>query len=192
MAEALRVLIADDEPIACMDLREMLEALGHVVVGEATCGKTALDLARKLHPQIALLDIRMPEIDGLEVARILATERICPTLVVSAYSDQEYIERSKQTGCMYYLVKPIRPSDLGPAIAMTMALSDRMQSLQEELEAVQEALVTRKIVERAKGVLMDKHNIKELEAFRRLQIESMNSRRSVREVAEEVLKRESR
>ncbi|HEY3267228.1 MAG TPA: response regulator [Armatimonadota bacterium] len=188
MAKALSVLIADDEPIARLDLREMLESLGHSVVAEASDGDSALRLARELRPHVAILDIRMPGLDGLEVARTLAEERIAPTLILSAYTDQEYIERSKESGCLCYLVKPFRVSDLEPALIMTVALADRLNSLQGELEGLQDALATRKAVERAKGVLMDRHHLKEHEAFRRIQVESMNSRRTMREVAEDMLK----
>ncbi len=191
MAEALNVLIADDEPIARLDLREMLESLGHVVVGEAADGETALRMARDTRPHIVILDICMPGLDGLEVARTLAEERIAPALILSAYTDQEYIERSKESGCLCYLVKPFRQSDLGPALTTTMALSNRLKAMQGELEELQEALLTRKSVERAKGLLMDRHGMKENDAFRVLQQESMNSRRSMREVADEVVAREA-
>jgi response regulator NasT len=190
MAEALRVLIADDEPIARLDLREMLNALGHEVVAEACDGEAAVRMAREALPQVAILDIRMPGIDGLEVARILAQEHIAPSLILSAYTDEEYLERSREAGCLYYLVKPFRQSDLGPAIATTMALSNRMNAMELELQTLQEELVTRKIVERAKGLLMDKYRLREIDAFRRIQLESMNSRRSIRAVAEHVLREE--
>lgn len=191
MEEALDVLIADDDPIARLDLREMLVSLGHAVVGEAADGETALQLARTLRPHVVVLDIRMPAPDGLEVARILAEERVAPTLIVSAYTDEEYIERSRASGCLCYLVKPFRRSDLGTALTMTMALSSRLQSLEGELSALQDALHTRKAVDRAKGLLMDRHGMTEQDAFRKLQQESMNSRRTMREVAEEVVSRET-
>jgi response regulator NasT len=184
---ALRILIADDEPIARLDLREMLEALGHTVVAEAADGDEALRLAREMKPSIAILDIRMPGLDGLDVARTLAAEGIAPTLILSAYTDEEYLDRSRESGCLGYLVKPFRQSDLGPAIALTLSLSDRMAAMQAELKNLQEMLLTRKAVDRAKGILMDKLDMKEGEAFRRIQLESMNSRRSLREVAESII-----
>lgn len=184
---ALRILIADDEPIARLDLREMLEALGHSVVAEAADGDTALRLARELKPSIAILDIRMPGLDGLDVAHTLAAEGIAPTLILSAYTDQEYLDRSRESGCLGYLVKPFRQSDLGPAIALTLSLSDRLSAMQTELKNLQEALLTRKAVDRAKGILMDKLDMKENDAFRRIQLESMNSRRTLREVAESII-----
>jgi AmiR/NasT family two-component response regulator len=183
----LRILIADDEPIARLDLREMLEALGHRVVGEAADGETALRLARELRPSMAILDIRMPGLDGLNVAHTLAEERIAPTLILSAFTDQEYLDRSRESGCLCYLVKPFRQSDLGPAITMTLSLSDRLTGLQTELRVLQDALFTRKAVERAKGILMDKYDLKEQDAFRRVQLESMKSRRTMREVAESII-----
>lgn len=191
MAESLDVLIADDEPIARLDLREMLVSLGHRVVGEAADGDTALTMARDLRPNVVILDIRMPGLDGIEVARTLAEERIAPALILSAYTDQEYIDRSRESGCLCYLVKPFRQSDLGPALTMTMALSDRLNTMESELQKLQEALDARKVVERAKGLLMDRYGMKEQEAFRAIQQESMNSRRSMREVADEMIARES-
>lgn len=188
---ALRILIADDEPIARLDLREMLEALGHTVVAEAADGDTALRLAREMKPSIAILDIRMPGLDGLDVAHTLAAEGIAPTLILSAYTDQEYLDRSRESGCLGYLVKPFRQSDLGPAIALTLSLSDRMAAMQAELKQLQESLFTRKAVDRAKGILMDKLDMKENDAFRRIQLESMNSRRTIREVAESIIEGDS-
>lgn len=187
----LRILIADDEPIARLDLREMLEALGHEVVAEAADGESALKFARAFRPSIAILDIRMPGLDGLEVAQTLAEERIAPTLILSAYTDQEYLDRSRDSGCLCYLVKPFRQGDLGPAIAMTLSLSDRLNGLRAEIDGLQESMLTRKAVERAKGILMDKFNLKEHDAFRRIQAESMNSHRTVREVAESIIDVES-
>ncbi|HEY3411795.1 MAG TPA: response regulator [Armatimonadota bacterium] len=184
---ALRILIADDEPIARLDLREMLASLGHKVVAEAADGDTALKLARETHPSIAMLDIRMPGLDGLEVAHTLAVERIAPTLILSAYTDQEYLDRSREAGCLCYLVKPFRQSDLAPAIAMTLALSDRLTGLQTELRNLQESVLTRKAVDHAKGILMDKYGTKENDAFRQIQLESMSSRRTLREVAESII-----
>jgi len=191
MAETLDVLIADDEPIARLDLREMLVSLGHRVVGEAADGDTALTMARDLRPHVVILDIRMPGLDGIEVARTLAEERIAPALILSAYTDQEYIDRSRESGCLCYLVKPFRQSDLGPALTMTMALSDRLNTMESELQKLQEALDARKSVERAKGLLMDRYGMKEQEAFRAIQQESMNTRRSMREVADEMIARET-
>lgn len=190
MAEALNVIIADDEPIARLDLREMLEGLGHCVVAEASNGDDALSLARDHRPHLVILDIRMPGTDGLEVARRLAEEHIAPSLILSAYTDEEYLERSREAGCLCYLVKPFRQSDLEPALATTMALSHRMNAMRQELEKLQEELATRKAVERAKGILMDKYNLREMDAFRRIQQESMNSRRSIRAVAEHVIREE--
>jgi two-component system, response regulator PdtaR len=189
MADSLRVLIADDEPIARLDLKRMLQNLGHVVVAEASDGDTALRLAEEMHPDLAILDVRMPGQDGLEVARRLAAEKIAPTLILSAFSEKEYLDRSREAGCLCYLVKPLREKDLAPAIATTAALHDRLYALERDIEDLQEALQTRKAVERAKGILMDRLHISENEAFRRIQQESMESRRYVREVAEEIISR---
>lgn len=190
MVEALNVVIADDEPIARLDLREMLEGLGHQVVAEASDGAEALRATRECRPNLAILDIEMPGMDGLEVARRLAEEHIAPSLILSAHTDEEYLDRSREAGCLCYLVKPFRVSDLEPALATTMALSHRMNAMREELERLQEELETRKVMERAKGILMDKYSLREGDAFRRIQQESMNSRRGLRAVAEHVIREE--
>lgn len=187
--ENVRVLLAEDEPFGRLGLKTALESLGHTVVAEAENGDDALRLARSERPDIAVLDIRMPGIDGLEVARILNEEAIAPALIVSAYSDQEYIRRSTESGCLYYLIKPVRPEDLRPAIAITLTLSRQMTGLREEVRRATEALETRRLVERAKGMLVERYCLKEHEALMHLQQKSMATRRPLREVAEAVIRR---
>jgi response regulator NasT len=183
-----RIVIAEDEPLARLDLGQMLENLGHEVVGQAGDGKTAVDLARELTPDLVIMDIKMPgEIDGLEAASLLAEEKVAPVLLMSAYNDPEFIERAREAGVMAYLVKPYNENQLSPAIEVALARYGEFAQLQTELGSTKEALMTRKIVERAKGVLMDTAGLKESEAFHRIQRLSMNSRKSMREVAEAIL-----
>ncbi|MGE3268136.1 MAG: ANTAR domain-containing response regulator [Chloroflexota bacterium] len=183
-----RIVIAEDEPLARLDLSQMLENLGHEVVGQAGDGQTAVDLARELKPELVIMDIKMPgDIDGLGAATLLAEERVAPVLLLTAYSDQEFIDGARDAGVMGYLVKPYGENQLAPAIEVALARFGEFSTLQQELGSTKEALMTRKIVERAKGVLMDTAGLKEAEAFHRIQRLSMNSRKSMREVAEAIL-----
>jgi AmiR/NasT family two-component response regulator len=183
-----RIVIAEDEPLARLDLGQMLENLGHEVVGQAGDGRTAVDLARELTPDLVIMDIKMPgEIDGLGAAVLLAEERVAPVLLLTAFSDQEFIDGARDAGVMGYLVKPYGENQLAPAIEVALARFGEFTELQKELGSTKDALITRKIVERAKGVLMDTAGLKESEAFHRIQRLSMNSRKSMREVAEAIL-----
>ncbi|HET6315095.1 MAG TPA: response regulator [Chloroflexota bacterium] len=182
-----RILVAEDEPIARMDLREMLENLGYNVVGEAGDGVAAVNLARALKPDLVLMDIKMPEQDGISAAQTLAQEKVTPVLLLTAYSDREFVDRAVDAGVMGYLVKPFAEAQLKPAIEVALERWRETRQIQQDLSQTQEILETRKLVERAKGVLMDSQNLKEAEAFRRIQRLSMNSRKSMREVAEAIL-----
>jgi two-component system, response regulator PdtaR len=182
-----RILVAEDEPIARMDLREMLENLGYSVVGEAGDGVAAVNLARALKPDLVVMDIKMPEQDGISAAKALSQERVTPVLLLTAYSDREFVDRAVDAGVMGYLVKPFAEQQLKPAIEIALERWREVRQIQHDLAQTQEILETRKLVERAKGVLMDSQNLKEAEAFRRIQRLSMNSRKSMREVAEAIL-----
>ena len=182
-----RILLAEDEPIARMDLREMLENLGYNVVGEAGDGVAAVNLARALKPDLVLMDIKMPELDGISAAETLSSERMVPVLLLTAYSDREFVDRAVDAGVMGYLVKPFAEAQLKPAIEVALERWREVRQIQQDLAETKETLETRKLVERAKGVLMDSQNLKETEAFRRIQRLSMNSRKSMREVAEAIL-----
>lgn len=186
-ATARRILIADDEPLIRLDLREMLTTLGYNVVGEASDGATAVRLAREQLPDLVLMDIKMPELDGLEAARILTAENIAPVVLLTAYSQKELVERAQQAGVVGYLVKPFRDSDIQPAIEVALARFEEFRAVRDQVQTLEESLETRKIVDRAKGVLMDAQGLKEADAFRRIQKLSMDSRKSMREVAEAVL-----
>ncbi len=182
-----RVVIADDESIIRMDLREMLTNLGYLIVGETGDGISAVNLARELRPDLVIMDIKMPDLDGIQAAKILTEERISPVLLLTAFSQQELIEGAKEAGVVGYIVKPFRESELVPAIEVALSRFREFKALEKELIDTRNILETRKIVERAKGVLMDTQGLKEAEAFRKIQKLSMNTRKSMREVAEAIL-----
>ena len=182
-----RIVVAEDEAISRMDLCEMLENLGYTVVGQAGDGVAAVNLARTLKPDLVLMDIKMPELDGISAAETLSEERAVPVLLLTAYSDREFVDRAVDAGVMGYLVKPFAEAQLKPAIEVALERWREVRQIQQDLEETKETLETRKLVERAKGVLMDSQNLKEAEAFRRIQRLSMNSRKSMREVAEAIL-----
>ena len=165
----------------------MLENLTYTVVGEAGDGVAVVDLARTLKPDLVIMDIKMPEQDGIAAALILSQERISPVLLLTAYSDREFVDRAVDAGVMGYLVKPFLEAQLKPAIEVALERWREVRQIEHDLAQTQETLDTRKLVERAKGVLMDSQNLKEAEAFRRIQRLSMNSRKSMREVAEAIL-----
>jgi AmiR/NasT family two-component response regulator len=182
-----RILIADDESLILMDLREMLTNLGYLVVGEANDGRSALNMARELRPDLVIMDIKMPDMDGIEAAQVLTAEKVAPVLLLTAYSQQDLIERAKEAGVVGYLVKPFRESNLAPAVEITLSRFQEFQTVQKEVEDLEEALETRKIVDRAKGILMDSQGLTEQDAFRRIQKMSMNTRRPMKEIAEAII-----
>jgi AmiR/NasT family two-component response regulator len=182
-----RIVIADDESLIRIDLREMLSQLGYLVVGEAGDGQSAVNIARELKPDIVIMDIKMPDLDGIEAARILTQEKIAPVLLLTAYSDRELIDRAREAGVAGYLVKPFRESDLAPAIEIALARFAEFRELEKEVGDLQETLETRKLVDRAKGILMDTQGLSEAEAFRRIQKMSMNTRKPMKEVAEAII-----
>jgi response regulator NasT len=183
----LKVIIADDDSIIRLDLRKMLEEKGDSVIGEASDGQKALELTRTLRPDIVILDIKMPVMDGLDAAKIIAEEKIAPVVLLTAYSQGDLIDRAKEAGVFAYLIKPFKESDLMPAIEIALARYLELQGLEAQVGDLQDKLETRKIVDRAKGILMDKYDLKEGEAFRRIQQQSMNTRKSMREIAEAVI-----
>jgi AmiR/NasT family two-component response regulator len=185
--ERTRVIIADDESIIRMDLREMLTSLGYLVIGEAGDGRSAVNLARELRPDVVIMDIKMPDMDGIDAAKILTEERVAPTLLLTAYSQQELIERAKEAGVVGYIVKPFRESDLAPAIEVALARFAEFRALEKEVGDLKLALETRKLVDRAKGILMDTQKLTEAEAFRKIQKMSMNTRKPMKEVAEAII-----
>ncbi|MDE3077611.1 MAG: ANTAR domain-containing protein, partial [Chloroflexota bacterium] len=158
-----------------------------LVVAEAGDGESAVNLARELRPDIVIMDIKMPGVDGIQAARMLTEERIAPVLLLTAFSQQELIEGAKAAGVVGYIVKPFRDAELVPAIELCLARYAEFRQLEQEVGDLRETLETRKLVERAKGILMDSQGLKESEAFRRIQKLSMNSRKSMKEVAEAIV-----
>lgn len=182
-----RVVIAEDEAIPRMGLRELLEDQGYMVVGEAADGRTAVDLARQLKPDLVVMDIMMPELDGIAASRILCEERVAPVLLVTAYSDRELVERAREAGVFAYVAKPFTELQLVPQIELALARFAEFQALVKEAGDARAALETRRVVERAKGALMQSQGLTEAEAYRWIQRLSMNKRRTMREIAEAIL-----
>ncbi len=183
----IRVVIAEDEAIIRLDLRETLEEEGYDVVGETGRGDDAVTLVRDLQPDLAILDIKMPGIDGLEAARIITAERICGVLMLTAFSQREVIEEARDAGALAYLVKPYQKSDLIPAIEVAIGRFREMQHLTGEVDSLGQQLESRKIIDRAKGLLIDECGMKEGEAFTFIQRTAMSERSRMRDVAERVL-----
>jgi response regulator NasT len=185
--ENLRIVVADNESIIRMDLRELLEEAGHTVVGEATDGVKAVDLARRHRPDLVIMDIKMPEMDGITAAKIISNEKLAPVLLLTAFSQKDIVEKAKDSGVLAYLVKPVKEVNLFPAMEIAISRFQEFAELERELEDVKNSLETRKILDRAKGILMDAYNLSENEAYRRIQQYSMSKRKSIREVAEAIV-----
>ncbi len=183
----IRLVIADDESLIRMNLKETLIGMGYLVVGEAGDGVSVINLARELNPDLVLMDIKMPKFDGIQAARILTQEKIAPVLLITAYSDRELVDRAKEAGVVNYIVKPFRDAELLPAIEIAMARYQEFLEMEHEITDLKETLETRKVVERAKGVLMDSQGLKEAEAFRKIQQLSMNTRKPMKEIAQAIL-----
>jgi AmiR/NasT family two-component response regulator len=182
-----RVVIAEDEALIRLDLKEMLQEDGYVVVGEAGDGETAIRLAAELRPDLVILDVKMPVLDGISAAERIVAERIAPCLILTAFSQRDLVERARDAGAMAYLVKPFTKADLVPAIEMAVSRHEEMVALSAEVSSLSERLETRKLVERAKGQLMTQHGWSEPQAFRWIQKASMDRRLSMREVAQIVI-----
>ena len=183
----MRILVAEDETIIRLDLTDLLERAGFEVVAEARDGEEAVALARSARPDLALLDVKMPRLDGIEAARRILDERPIPIVMLTAYGQQELVARAAEAGVFGYLVKPFREQDLLPAIHTARARHAELQALREEAESLQEALAARKVIERAKGLLMEKEGLTEDEAFSRLRRASQASQRPLKVIAEAVV-----
>jgi response regulator NasT len=186
-AQQTRVVVAEDEAIIRLDLKEMLEEEGLEVVGEAGDGDAALRLARDHAPDLVIMDIKMPGMDGLSAAERIVNEELAAVLILTAFSQDALVRRAAEAGAMGYLVKPFQKSDLLPAIEVAVARGAQLTALKREARDASERLATRKVVDRAKGRLMDRDGMTEADAFRLLQKRAMDERRSLRAVAEEVL-----
>jgi two-component system, response regulator PdtaR len=185
--QALRVLIADDESIRLLSLRAQLTALGHQVIGEASTGEEAVALAESLHPDLAILDIKMPRMDGIEVAERITQMRPIPIILLTAYSETQLVERAARANISAYLMKPVSEEDLLPAITLALTRFKQFQALHQEVADLREALEARRVIEKAKGILMRRLNLTEEEAFRRLQRQSQESNRKLAQVAEAIV-----
>jgi two-component system, response regulator PdtaR len=183
----LRVVIAEDEAIIRMDLRETLEEEGYEVVGETGRGDQAVELVRALQPDLAILDIKMPGMDGVEAARIINGEKVCGVLMLTAFSQREVVEEARDAGALAFLVKPFQKSDLIPAIEVAMGRFRELRALTGEIDALGEQLEARKFIERAKGLLMDESSMTENEAFGFIQRTAMSERTRMRDVADRIL-----
>jgi len=184
------IVIAEDEAIIRLDLRELLEEEGYVVVGEAGRGDLAVTLVRELKPDVVILDVKMPGLDGIEAARQITAEGICAILMLTAFSQREIVEQARDAGAMAYLVKPFQKADLVPAIELATSRYAETKALVAEVGELQERLEARKVLDRAKGLLVDQHGMKEAVAFSFIQQTAMASRSTMRSVAELVLKGE--
>jgi AmiR/NasT family two-component response regulator len=184
---APRVVIAEDEAIIRLDLRETLVAQGYDVVGEAGRGDEAVDLVRTLRPDLVILDVKMPGLDGLSAARLISAERLAAVLVLTAFSQRELVTEARDAGALAYLVKPFQEKDLVPAIEVALARHAELVALERSVDDLQERLAARKVIDRAKGRLMDEHGLDEQSAWRFVQTAAMNGRTSIAVVAQRVL-----
>ena len=186
-SETIRVIIAEDEALIRLDLKEMLEEEGYSVVAEVGDGQQAVDQATALQRDLVILDIQMPVLDGLSAAEQIAGARVAPVIVLTAFSQRELVERARDAGAMAYLVKPFSKNDLVPAIEVARARFTEMSALDSEVKTLEERLETRKVIEKAKGVLMSEQGMSEAEAFRWIQRTAMNQRTSMKALAETIL-----
>ena len=182
-----RVVIAEDEAIIRLDLKETLEEEGYEIVGETGRGDEAVQMVRDLSPDLAILDIKMPGLDGLSAAREITAENLAAVLILTAFSQRDLIEQARDAGALAYLVKPFQRSELVPAVEVALGQFERMSALQDKASSLEEQLETRKVVERAKGKLMDEHSLPEAEAFSFIQRTAMKERRTMKDVAAQVI-----
>ncbi|HVT76520.1 MAG TPA: response regulator [Acidimicrobiales bacterium] len=183
----IRVVVAEDEAIIRLDLKETLEEEGYEVVGETGRGDEAVQLVRELKPDLAILDVRMPGLDGLSAAREITGERLAAVLVLTAYSQRNLIEEARDAGALAYVVKPFQRSELIPAIEVALGRHREMRAIEDEVSSLEEQLETRKITDRAKGKLMDDFGLREMDAWNFIQKTAMQTRRKKRDVAQDIL-----
>jgi response regulator NasT len=184
---AVRVVIAEDEAIIRLDLKEILEEEGYEVVGETGRGDEAVELVRTHHPDLAILDIKMPGMDGLTAAKAISSERLAAVLILTAFSQRDLIDQARDAGALAYMVKPFQKSELLPAIEIALGRYQEMKALAQEVKSLEEQLETRRLVERAKGLLMDEQEMKEVDAFNWIQKSAMRERVTMREIARRII-----
>ena len=187
MTKPIRVVIAEDEAIIRLDLKESLEAEGYVVIGETGRGDEAIDLVRMLEPDLVILDIKMPGMSGIDAAKVISDEGLAAVILLSAYSQQDLIKEASNAGALAYLVKPFQRSDLVPSIELALGRFEEISGLKQEAVMLRESLETRKLVDRAKGLLIDNYGLKESDAYRYLQKKAMEDRTTMKAVAEDIL-----
>ena len=184
---ARRVLVAEDEALIRLDLVELLTEEGMIVVGQAANGEEAVEMAREFRPDVVVMDVKMPKLDGISAAEIIAKERIAPVVILTAFSQRELVERASEAGAMAYVVKPFDASDVVPAIEIAMARFAEIRAVEAEVADLEERFASRKAVDQAKGLLQEGLGLSEPEAFRWIQKTAMDLRKSMREVAEGVI-----
>lgn len=183
----LRVLVVEDEPVTRLDIKEMLQEEGFIVLGECGDGLSAIEMARKLKPDLVLMDIKMPIMNGLEAAEVLSKERIAPVLLLTAYSSREFIDNAQKAGVLGYLLKPVTKNCLAPACYIAVSRYEEFDILRDENKSLEEALATRKLIERAKGLLQKKYLLSEEKAFKKIRQISMDKNKSMKEVATAII-----
>jgi AmiR/NasT family two-component response regulator len=183
----LSVIIAEDEAVTRMMLRARLERLGHRVVAECENGAQAVLAAKQHQPELAILDIRMPEMDGIEAAKAIINDHPCAIMFLTGFVEDELVEKAGEAGALAYLLKPFRKEDLGPAIEIAMRRFKELQLRNKEVTELTEALETRKLIERAKGILMDRHGLSEDEAFKRIHFQARNQNRKMKDIAMSII-----
>ena len=184
---AIRIVLAEDEAIIRLDLRESLQEEGYEVVGDVGRGDKAVEMVEALRPDVAIFDIKMPGMSGLEAAKIVSDKKICPVVMLTAFSQREIIEQARDAGALAYLVKPFQKTDLVPAIELAIARFAELRSLSGEVAALGAQLETRKLIDRAKGVLLDKHRFSESDAFAFIQSMAMSQRMKMSDIAEQII-----
>ena len=184
---AIRIVLAEDEAIIRLDLRETLQEEGYEVVGDVGRGDKAIELVRELKPDVAIFDIKMPGISGIEAAKIVSKEKICPVVMLTAFSQREIIEEARDAGALAYLVKPFQKTDLVPAIELAIARFAEMRALSGEVDALGAQLEVRKLIDRAKGVLIDNYKLSESDSFLFIQRLAMSERKKMGEIAERII-----
>lgn len=188
MAEKYKIVIADDEALICMDLREMLEEAGHEVVGIGSDGVEALNLVKEKKPDLAILDVKMPRLDGIQAARMIAHDNLAPVVLLTAFGDEDMIEKAKKSMVFGYVMKPVEEKTLFPAIQIAVSQYRQKKDMVDRVKNMERELAARKIVDRAKGLLMDYYHITEEDAYRRMQQTSMKRGITIADVGQKVVK----